>query len=353
LRGFLQKRIERLQERLSQWSIDALLIEQPIDLFYLTGLRLSKGRLIVSLQEVNLWVDGRYFAYACTRAPCKVALWEKNAPLPSGRVGFDSATTSVETWERLREEASSTEWQPISKPLKEMRIIKEEREIAALEKAAAVSWKGIERMKRLLRVGVSELEIAWEFEQCVRMSGASGLSFEPIVAFGKNSALPHHRASSTCLLQNQIVLLDVGAIVDGYSGDVTRVYFFGEPDRELYRMYGWVREAHLAARRFARPGERVQALDLAARDVFAREGVEKLFVHSLGHGIGLETHESPLLRKDGADAHLPLQKGMVFTIEPGLYLPDVGGVRLEDTGYLDKTQFISFYPELEVDPLIR
>lgn len=346
------KRIESLQKRLSEWNLDGFLLENPTDLFYLTGLKLSRGRLLVFTQGAELWVDGRYFAYASEKSRIPVRLWDKLTRLPLGKIGFDSAFTSVEAYETLNRETPKVEWKGISKPLKEMRVLKDESEITALQKAAALTWDGIKQMKNALRIGVSEKEIAWEFEQYVRRNGASAVSFEPIVAFGKNSALPHHRASSERLERDQIVLFDVGAVVDNYCGDATRVYFFGNPDPELKKIYSWVREAHIAARTAVRPGKTVREIDLAARSVFVREGVEKFFIHSLGHGIGLETHEFPLLRFDGADATLSLQKEMVFTIEPGLYLSGRGGVRLEDTGLVGEENFLSFYPELEEEPLI-
>ncbi len=346
------KRITSLQKKLSEWNLDAFFIENPIDLFYLTGLKVSKGRLLLFTDRAELWVDGRYFAYASEKSLIPVRLWDKHTVAANGKIGFDSAFTSVDAYEKLCRETPEAEWKGIPKPLKEMRVLKDENEIAALQKAAELTWSGIGQMKNCLRLGVSEKEIAWEFEQYVRRNGASAVSFEPIVAFGKNSALPHHRASSDRLERDQIVLFDVGAVVDNYSGDATRVYFFGNPDPELKKIYSWVREAHLAARNAVRPGATVQEIDQAARSVFAREDVEKFFIHSLGHGIGLETHEFPLLRFDGADAMLPLQKGMVFTIEPGLYLPGRGGVRLEDTGLIGERKFLSFYPELEEEPLI-
>lgn len=338
---------------MAEWRLEIILIENPVDLLYLTGLKLSRGRLLVFLEKAELWVDGRYFSYASKKAALPVRLWDKEAKLPSGKIGFDSAFTTVEARAQLGREKPEAEWHEIAKPLKELRAIKEKKEIAALQKAADLTWRGIEHMKGCLRLGVSEKELAWEFEQFVRTKGASALSFEPIVAFGKNSALPHHRASSDRLEKDQIVLFDVGAVSENYSGDATRVYFFGDPDPELKKIYAWVLEAHLAARNQVRPNALIQEVDQAARNVFAREGVENLFVHSLGHGIGLETHEFPLLRADGPDKMVPLNEGMVFTIEPGLYLPGKGGVRLEDTGFMDGAKFVSFYPELEENPIVR
>ncbi len=338
---------------MKEWEVDALLLENPVDLLYLTGLSFSKGRLFVYRQEMQLFVDGRYISYALEKAPCPVQLWDKKTLLPQGRVGFDSASMCVEAWEQLKKEAPDTQWKAISRPLKEIRVIKDSGEIAALRKAAELTWNGIKHMLGCLRIGVSEREVAWEFEKYVRERGASGTSFETIVAFGKNSALPHYRPKGALLEMGQIVLFDAGAVVDGYAGDATRVYFYGEIDPQLKKMYALVREAHLAAKKKSCVGEKIGALDRAARDVFAKEGVEKLFLHSLGHGIGLETHEYPVLRSTGADVNLKLKENMVFTIEPGLYLSGSGGVRLEDTGLVTAKGFESFYPELEEDPTIR
>lgn len=340
-------RIELLQSSLSKRKLDGLLIENPIDLFYLTDLHLSRGRLLVTAADIRLYVDGRYFAYASARVPWAVEFWgESPLPIPSGKVGFDSSSTSVEAWEKLRKESPETNWVGLPKLLKEMRMVKEPQEIAALRRAAEVTWSGIEAMRSCLRIGISEREVAWEFEKCVRTRGASGLSFEPIVAFGKNSALPHHRASSDRLEANQVVLIDAGAIVDQYCGDVTRVVFFGQVSERLRNMYAWVKEAYWAAREKVRPGVLVESIDEAARGVFRRESVEELFVHSLGHGIGLETHEPPLLKNKAPDATLQLETSMVFTIEPGLYVPEIGGIRLEDTGIVLEEGFDSFYPEI-------
>jgi Xaa-Pro aminopeptidase len=224
--------------------------------------------------------------------------------------------------------------------------MKESYEINLLRKAAELTWAGIQHIKHCLRVGVTEEEIAFEFEMFVRSRGAKGLSFDPIIAFGDHSALPHHRASQKRLEANQIVLIDVGAVVDHYRGDATRVVFFGEPNEELQRMHKIVFEAYFAAKARVRIGQTVGSLDRVVRDFFAKEGVEDLFVHSLGHGIGLETHEPPLLRCDGADRDTLLQAGMVFTIEPGLYLPGFGGIRYENTGVLTENGFESFYSEI-------
>jgi Xaa-Pro aminopeptidase len=230
----------------------------------------------------------------------------------------------------LKEQLKEIDLQAGSFLLKEMRVIKDEKEIEALQKAAHLTWRGIQWIKGLLKEGITEEELAFEFEFFVRKNGASGLSFDPIIAFGENSAYPHYRAGQNQLKKNQIVLMDVGAIVGQYRGDLTRVVFFGEPDPQLQKMLEWTRQAGTQAIHAARVGAHFGQLDQVARSVFAKHGVEEWFAHGLGHGIGLETHEFPNIREAGPDKDVLIEAGMVFTIEPGLYRPGLGGVRWEE-----------------------
>jgi Xaa-Pro aminopeptidase len=335
-------RLEKVQKRLGSWNVETVIIENPVDLFYLTGLDLSKGRLVLRTSEAHLFVDGRYISYAKEHSPCPVSLLSTAPPL-QGPVGFDSAWTTVAALEKLQGDIQMLV--PISRPLREERAVKEKSEIKKLREAALLTWEGIKHIQRLLREGISEKELALEFEFFVKKQGASGLSFEPIIAFGENSALPHHRASKDRLRKDQVVLIDVGAVVDHYAADVTRVLFFGQKDPELERLHDLVIEADRRARAQVRVGEKMGSLDESARRVFARAGVEELFVHSLGHGIGLETHEYPLIRFDGEDRDDKIRLGMVFTIEPGLYQPGLGGIRYENTGVVTEQGFESFYPD--------
>ncbi len=313
-------------------SVDALVIENPVDLLYLTGVSLSKGLLVLKKEEACLFVDGRYLEAAKQSAPCRVEPSEGDGWVLflAGKVGFDSGFVSYDGYQRLLKKAPQVEWIPISSPLKEMRICKNPKEIEALRRAAALTLAGYQHVHSLLKEGVSEEELAFAFEFFCRKKGATGLSFEPIIAFGENSACPHHRAGPTRLQKNQLVLIDVGAIVDGYRGDMTRVDFFGAVDPALSRLFTIVKTAQEMAIAAVRPGVKAGDLDRLVRDYFRREGVEELFTHSLGHGIGLETHESPRLKYKGEDGDIVLRPSMVFTIEPGLYQPGLGGVRYED-----------------------
>ena len=315
---------------------DALWIEDVTDIRYLTGVALSRGLVLRTGRESALFVDGRYIASARAHARCPTFLWERETPWQWLRergvktLGFDSAKTTVDQLEALKRQAAGFELVGISAPLKKERSLKRPDELALLRRAARLTLEGIEHIRGKLREGITELDIAWEFEVFVRTHGASGLSFEPIIAFGENSAYPHHRAGATKLRRDQLVLMDVGAIVEGYRGDFTRMHRFGQIAPELEHMITLVEDAKTAAEMLIRPGQLVETLDRAARQVFASQDVEALFVHGLGHGVGLETHECPSLKATGPDAKVPLEPGMVITIEPGLYREGFGGVRIED-----------------------
>jgi len=329
----MKERIAQFQKRIRG---DAAIIENPTDLLYLTGMHLSRGVLAATKNEAVLYVDGRYFAKASKEAPCDVKLLDTEAlarflrEAKVEKLEYDSAQTSCDRLFALQKESEQVELIPKSRILKLERGVKDLEEISALKRAAALTWRGCQHAASLLKEGITEEEIAFEFEYYVRKHGASGLSFEPIVAFGENSAYPHYRAGKAKLQNDQIVLIDVGAIVDSYRGDLTRVHFFGKPHPELQKMLEITQAAQRAAIETIRPGVKLEEVDRAARDVFRNEGVESLFVHGLGHGIGLETHEFPSLKTGNGDGELSLEPGTVFTVEPGLYRPGLGGVRWED-----------------------
>lgn len=343
-------RIERACKLLDQLKLEGLLIENPSDVFYLTGQWFSSARLLLKPESASLLVDGRYFGQANGKAPCEVILAEKEALAHAmkglKKVGFDSSFVSWEKASLLQSSAPSKEWIPVPRPLKEMRVCKDLGEIEALKEAARVTAVGYAEVLKKLREGVEEREIAIEFECYSRRKGASKMSFMPIVAFGENSAYPHYRAGVAQLKKNQIALFDFGAVVNSYSGDMTRCFFFGQPQEELIRFYGLVRQAAALAVAAIRPGARLGRLDQIVRDFFAKEGVLPLYSHSLGHGVGIDVHEYPLLKVDGEDRDLILRAGMVFTIEPGLYLPGLGGVRYENTYVVTESGSENLYAEI-------
>lgn len=338
---------DRIKNVFSASSVDALIIEKPIDLFYLTGLNLSLGTLIISKRGGDLFVDGRYIDFAKKNAPCRVELTTSQSVTKLlstfTKIGFDSSETSYARFLEL-ENLAQKKLVPISKPTDATRSIKSPAEIKSLKKSAALLWKGFLHLKKKLRTGITEREAAKLFEIYCLENGAEGMAFEPIVAFGKNTAYPHYRPGSVCLKKGDSVLIDIGVIVEHYHSDMTRTFFFGTPDPRLVMFHAVVKEAHDAALKLCRPGTKVGDLDKAATAVIEKAGLKEYLAHSLGHGVGLEIHEFPRLKYKGVDGSTLLKEGMVITIEPGLYWEGVGGCRYEDTIVITRKGYENWYP---------
>jgi Xaa-Pro aminopeptidase len=324
------KRIKKLQTQLSFWGVDGCVVENSVDLLYLTGLTLSAGSLLVLPDAVCLFVDGRYREMVKESGVVSHGeIQDLEHQLKNKKIGFDSNTTAYQRYVKLEKMGCSLK--AIAGLTKELRVIKDEQEIALLKKSGSLAIRGIEYVARLLRPGVTERELAKKFEIFCLEEGADGLSFPPIIAFGPNSALPHYRSAGGVLKEGEIVMIDAGVVLNRYCSDLTRMFFFGKEDAELRRMYDAIREAQQLALSLCQPGVAVRTLDEAARKSLQQAGFEDLIVHGLGHGVGLEVHEFPSVNMKGDDKDVLLQAGMVITIEPGLYLPGKGGVRYEDT----------------------
>lgn len=326
-------------------EVEALMIDDPTDLFYLTGLELSLGKLFIfKTQRPILCVDGRYEEACLSQTAIDVQLWDRQSappfPLPA-RVGFDPDNTSVTAYEHCQQ-LMNIQLIPIHAPILQQRMIKDAGEIMLLQQAADLGSQGFDRIKEWLKVGITEKELTLELEIFWRRLGGDKVAFDPIIAFGENSSRPHHRASQRALKQGDIVLIDIGVTRQRYHSDMTRVLFFGDADPQLIEIYHLVHAAAEIAYTHCRPGVAVGDIDAAARHHIESAGHR--FVHGLGHGVGLEIHELPRLRTGTPGAQQPLVPGMVLTIEPGIYLPGKGGVRLEDTivitpsGYQSLTQ---------------
>lgn len=343
----VKKRIKRLQRFLEEQKIDAIIIDNPLNLFYLTEQEVSAGILLVSQTKARLLVDNRYFEVCKKKSPLPVSLLKEKALeklLLSksceavSTLAFDSDATSYQKALKLMEiaqkissskrKAGRLELIPLDHPIKTLRSIKDEDEIRALKKAAELGSEGYDFVCSLLKPGITEIEVATELEIFWKRKGSKGLAFESIIAFGANSSMPHYKAGRIKLKKNQPVLIDIGVNYGHYHSDMTRVPFVGEPSAKLREIYAVVLQAQEEALKLCLPGTKISTLDAAARAVIDSHGYKHHFTHSLGHGIGLEIHELPFIKGTSDEE---LQPGMVITIEPGIYLPDIGGIRIEDT----------------------
>jgi Xaa-Pro aminopeptidase len=345
------QRAKKLQKALSNLKLDALLVEDPTDLFYLTGIHFSVGKLLVTKEDALLLVDHRYLEMAKERSPHPAQL-DTQEPFAATcqkkqikHLGFDGRRASYDHFLHLKRSLPEIELTSAASFFKTMRVIKDEEELVILRKSAKHLWEGFEFIKATLKEGITELALVKAFEIHCLQKGADGLAFEPIIAFGKNGSMPHYRPQDVLLKAGDPVLIDIGVVIDGYHSDMTRVVFFKNEDPYISQLYEIAKRSQRAALALCRPGTTLKELDLAARAVMKQEKVEELFVHGLGHGVGLEIHEYPKIKYDNDDKDVVLEAGMVITIEPGLYVSGKGGVRYEDTIVITPSGYENFYPE--------
>ena len=329
-------RRDRLAQRLGELEVEALLVTRLPNVRYLTGFTGSNGQLLVGAGASVFLTDGRYTEQSrrqvpdlerVTYAAFPPAFADAVEAAGVGRVGFESAGLTHKLFRDLSEAAEGAELVPVGDEVERLRWVKEPAEVALVERAQAITDECFERTLPKLSEGMTEREVGFDMEVTMRQGGAEGMAFDPIVAFGENAAEPHHRPADRPLRAGDIVKLDFGARFEGYHADMTRTVAFGRPPDELVEIHDLVRRAQEAGVRAVRPGVAGAEADAAARSVIEGAGRGEAFSHSLGHGVGLEIHEGPSLRAKGEDVLAP---GAIVTVEPGVYVPGLGGVRIED-----------------------
>ena len=303
---------------------------------YLTGFSGSNGQLLLSDKGFIFLTDGRYTSQAEREVEgasrrtysqdLPAAFAEACRDLGASRVGFEAAGVSFLTHQKLAGTGAAA-LVPVEDEVERLRWAKDTDEIALIERAQALTDEAFDRILPKLVEGITEREAALEIEWSLRQAGADGLAFESIVGFGENAAEPHHRPGGRELRRGDVVKMDFGAECVGYHSDMTRTVAFGEPAEELREVHRIVLAAQQVGREAIRAGVAAGEPDHRARDVIEEAGYGGRFTHSLGHGVGLEIHEGPALR---AHSQEPLPAGAVVTVEPGVYLPGLGGVRIED-----------------------
>ena len=328
----------KLSARLQELDVDALLVTRLPNVRYLTGFTGSNGQTLVTASgEGSVFLtDGRYVEQSRREVP-DLQRSAYSADFPKAfaqacrdagvsRVGFEIAGVTYKLWQQLTSDGG-VELVPVGDEIERLRWIKDREEIELLNGAQAVTDEAFERIQAKLVEGVTERDVAIELEWAMRQAGGEGLSFDSIVAFGESAAEPHHHPSDRELRQGDIVKFDFGALYGGYHADMTRTIAFGEPDPKLRQIHELVAAAQRAGIAAVRAGVTGRDADAASRKIVEDAGYAEAFSHSLGHGVGLEIHEGPTLRS-GSDDVVPA--GAVVTVEPGVYVPGLGGVRIED-----------------------
>ena len=330
-------RLAKLQKRLAEEKLEALLVSSLPNVHYLTGFSGSAGLLLATSKDSLLLTDSRYDLQAHEEVEgSRVAIVKgdllaaaaKRVPKKRGaRIGFEGQAVSYQAHRKLRNLLPGRRLVATSEVVELLRMQKEEEEIARIRKAVEVGSRALQETLPLLRPGVREQEVAAEIEYRMRLHGAERPSFETIVAFGDHAALPHARPGDRRLRPKECILMDLGAILSGYAGDMTRTVFLGKPSRRASRMYQAVLEALQEAEAVVRAGVTGGQVDAAARKVLKRYEYGRYFTHSTGHGVGKEVHELPRVAPKQKQ---PLLERAVITVEPGVYIPGYGGVRIED-----------------------
>ncbi len=329
------------RERLpwASWGVDALLVAALPNIRYLTGFTGSNALLLLRPDSALLFTDPRYTEQAAqetgmrvviaTRKPLAHHVTGELAKWKPARIGFERARISWNLWTAIHQGLPlKAELVPLDNPVEALRMVKDESEIAAIRHAVTVNSAAFDRALRRWKPDMTELDLAAELDYQMRRLGASEPAFETIVASGPRTALPHARPTAQKILKNQLLLIDMGATVDGYASDMTRTVAIGSCPPALKQTYRSTLAAQQAAIAAVRPGVTAASVDRAARQRLKADGLDRQFVHSTGHGLGLEIHEPPRLAIREATR---LVAGMAITIEPGVYQPGVGGIRIEDT----------------------
>ena len=333
-----QRRRQALVRLLSERQLDSLLITSPANWYYLTGFTGESGALIVSRSGTTLLTDGRFMVQG-REETAGIRIVQQKGSLQestgqslkdtgSRRVGFDPGQLTVSELQSLRRAGGRRVcWYRAPGLAESLRMRKDPGELAQIRKAARLADEIMKFAIGLLEPGVREREVGAEIEYQMRQRGASGPSFETIVAFGERAALPHARPTGRRLRKYELVVLDLGVILGHYCSDMTRTVFVGRAPKRIRSWYGAVLEAQAAAVAAVQGGTSGEQVDAAARQVLARYKLDHLFVHSTGHGLGLEVHENPRVARGQKRR---LEPGNVITIEPGVYAPGIGGIRIED-----------------------
>jgi Xaa-Pro aminopeptidase len=350
-----ERRFAALGERLTVEQLDGLLVSGAASIRYLTGFSGSSAMLVVSQQERLLITDYRYATQARDEVGSAArvviedvslwnGLWQQLPAMASVRViGFESANLVHRDFQRLLESGTRWQWRPTTGLVEALREKKDADELVCIQAAIECAERALEQTVAGIKAGMTELEVAGALETALRKLGSDGFAFPTIVATGPNAARPHARPGTRALRTGDLLLIDFGARVGGYCSDITRTFAVGTPDARSREVYDVVRTANERACAGVRSGMSGRDADRLARGYIEDRGFGESFGHSLGHGIGLEVHEAPRLARtaDGI-----LIEGAVVTVEPGIYLPEWGGVRIEDDVHLgaDGARVLTRFP---------
>ncbi len=358
--NIIQKRLTAIRQQFEDWGVDGLLVGSGTNRRWLSGFTGSAGQLLITRDKAILATDFRYWEQAALQSP-DFALFKHQrkkedtkkffAAANAVKIGVEAQHVTLAESARLKE-IDGIEWVPLAETAESLRKIKTPAEIKIIRTAAAITDQAMARVNELARPRMSEKALAWELEKMMRELGADGMAFDVIIASGPNAAFPHHHPGNRLLQAGDVIIVDMGARLDGYHSDMTRTFYLGgEPDEQFWSVYNLVQEAQTAVLDHIKPGLNGKEIDALARDIITKAGHGDHFGHGLGHGVGLNIHEAPHLSTRSEEEIMAA--GMTVTIEPGVYLPGWGGVRIEDLVVLtdDGFEYLSHCPKTPIIPI--
>lgn len=331
-------RLERLRQLMSARGMNYILISRPENRHYLSGFTGTSGALLISLATADFLTDFRYIEQVKNQAPHFSVVQVEQSTLgvttellrkyKVEKLIFEEDYLTYKQYIELRDKLAGISLEPAGGLVEQLRKVKDEQELAAIRWAMQIGDLAFKHILQFIKPGVTEQELALELEFYMRRQGASALAFDTIMASGPRSALPHGVASDRVLQTGDLLTMDFGAIYQGYNSDMTRTLVLGEPNAKQQEIYHIVLEAQLAGIAAVKAGVTAKEVDRVARNVIEERGYGQYFGHGTGHGVGLAIHEKPRLASNDDTV---LEAGMVVTVEPGIYLPEWGGVRIEDS----------------------
>ena len=344
----IEQRRRGVSQQLAAHQVDALIVSSAANVRYLSGYAGSNGLMLITPGEAHFFTDPRYAAEIAATITCKTHVARGPLILAAAsivkrkglsKIGFEPAWMNLDQYGSLKKALPrGASLHPVASLVEDLRVVKSPTEIALIRRSVLANSEAFVRTLKRFRVGLPELEIAAELEFQMKALGCERPAFDTIVAVGERSALPHAHPTARRVQENELLLIDMGATLDGYTSDMTRMAYTGTPPKRFRELYRAVLEAQLAGLNAVRPGIAVNKVDAACRAVLKGHKLDKEFVHSTGHGLGLEIHEAPKIgKKDKTPKNqakkdpVVLRAGMVITIEPGAYIQGFGGVRIEDT----------------------
>lgn len=330
-------RLDKLRQAMRNSGLDGFIVTNMQNWRYISGFTGDNAVLLITEKDKILITDFRYLdqadeetdGYEIVKSTASTHdnLAEHVAKLGLKKVGFEESTISYREYKSLNSKLSGTELFPTSNVIEKIRQVKDNEEIKAIRRAAEIADKAFKHILNIIKPGISEIEIAAELEYQMKKMGSEEPAFDTIIASGVRSALPHGAASSKTLGDGEFVTIDFGAVIEGYHSDMTRTMIIGEPDSKQKKIYDIVLQAQVTAVQAVRPWAKCLEIDSVARNIIDAEGYGENFGHGLGHSVGLEIHERPAFNTRDDTV---LEPGMVMTVEPGIYISNWGGVRIED-----------------------